>query len=131
MAEDEGRASGRGEGRARETATTKIDGPRTFPRGRARMLEENDHKNLLKAYKLFVNYKDDDEILGKINVNTLVTTGQNDLGSTAEMAKNLIEKIKGAKYVEIKKGKHLCNIECAEDFNKAIESFVDRNYDEA
>ena len=93
------------------------------------MLEENDHKNLLKAYKLFVNYKDDDEILGKINVNTLVTTGQNDLGSTAEMAKNLIEKIKGAKYVEIKKGKHLCNIECAEDFNKAIELFIDQNYD--
>ena len=94
------------------------------------MLEENDHNNLLKAYKLFVNYKDDDEILSKINVNTLVTTGQNDLGSTTEMAKNLTEKIKSAKYLEIKKGKHLCNIECAEDFNKAIELFTDQNYDE-
>ena len=94
------------------------------------MLEENDHNNLLKAYKLFVNYKDDDEILSKINVNTLVTTGQNDLGSTTEMAKNLTEKIKSAKYLEIKKGKHLCNIECAEDFNKTIELFTDQNYDE-
>ena len=95
------------------------------------MLEEINHNNLLKAYKLFVYYEDDDEILGKINVNTLVTTGQNDLGSTTEMAKNLTEKIRGAKYIEIKKGKHLCNIECAEDFNKTIELFVDQNYDEA
>jgi hypothetical protein len=47
------------------------------------------------------------------------------------MAKNLTEKIRGAKYIEIKIGKHLCNIECAEDFNKTIELFVDQNYDEA
>ena len=70
-------------------------------------------------------------MLGKINVNTLVTTGQNDLGSTTKMAKNLTEQIVSAKYIEIKKGKHLCNIECAEDFNKTIELFVDQNYDEA
>ena len=95
------------------------------------MLEENDHNNLLKAYKLFVYYEDDDEMLGKINVNTLVTTGQNDLGSTTEMAKNLTEKIKSAKYIEIKKGKQLCYIEWAEDFKKTIELFVDQNYDEA
>jgi pimeloyl-ACP methyl ester carboxylesterase len=95
------------------------------------MLEENNHNNLLKAYKLFVYYEDDDEMLGKINVNTLVTTGQNDLGSTTKMAINLTEKIRSAKYIEIKKGKHLCNIECAEDFNKTIELFVDQNYDEA
>ena len=95
------------------------------------MLEENNHNNLLKAYKLFIYYEDDEEMLSKINVNTLVTAGQNDLGSTTKMAKNLTEKIKGAKYIEIKKGKHLCNIECAEDFNKTIELFVDQNYDEA
>ena len=51
------------------------------------MLEEINHNNLLKAYKLFAYYEDDDEILGKINVNTLVTTGQNDLGSTTENGK--------------------------------------------
>ena len=43
----------------------------------------------------------------------------------------LSEKIKNSTYYEIKNGKHLCNIECSEDFNKAVESFVDRNYDEA
>ena len=47
------------------------------------------------------------------------------------MAKNLSEKIKDAKYKEIKNGKHLCSIECAKEFNKAVELFVDQNYDEA
>ena len=47
------------------------------------------------------------------------------------MAKNLTKKIKNAKYAEIKDGKHLCNIESAEEFNKTLELFVDQNYDEA
>ena len=95
------------------------------------MLDENDHNNFLKVYKLFVNYEDDDQMLNNINTNTLVTTGQHDVGSTTEMAKNLSDKIKGAKYIEIKDGKLLCNIECAEKFNKTIEIFVDQNYDNA
>ena len=95
------------------------------------MLENNDHKSFLKAYKLFIYYEDDDDIINKIKTNTLVTTGQFDVGSTPEMAKNLSNQIKGSKYIEIKNGKHLCNIECAEEFNKAIELFVDQNYDEA
>tara|TARA_Y100000590_G_scaffold301556_1_gene339987 strand:+ start:649 stop:1446 length:798 start_codon:yes stop_codon:yes gene_type:complete len=95
------------------------------------MLANNNLGDLLKSYKLFVNYEDDDEILNNITVNTLVTTGQDDVGSTPEMAKNLTEKIKRAKYQEIKGGKHLCNIECDKEFNKTLESFVDKNYDEA
>ena len=75
------------------------------------MLEDNDLKSLLKVYKIFVNYEDEDQMFGKINTNTLVTTGQYDVGSTIEMAKNLTKQIKDAKYTEIKNGKHLCNIE--------------------
>ena len=95
------------------------------------ILNENDHSNFLKVYKIFVNYEDDDQMLNNINTNTLVTTGQYDVGSTTEMAKNLSEKIKNSKYVEIKNGKHLCNMECAEKFNKTLELFIDQNYDEA
>ena len=95
------------------------------------MLENNDIKNFLKAYKLFVSYEDDDEIINKIKTNTLVTTGQFDVGSTPDMAKNLSNQIEGSKYIIIKNGKHLCNIECAEVFNKTIELFIDQNYDEA
>jgi len=93
------------------------------------MLKANNLTNLLKAYKLFVNYEDKDQMLNNIKINTLVTTGQYDVGSTPEMSKNLTEKIKGAKYIEIKNGKHLSNIECAKEFNKIIEVFVDQNYD--
>ena len=95
------------------------------------MLEKNDQKNLLKVYKLFVFYEDDDDMINKIKAKTLVTTGQFDVGSTSEMAKNLSTQIKSSKFIEIKNGKHLCNIECAEDFNKTIELFIDQNYDEA
>ena len=88
------------------------------------MLDENNHNNFLKVYKLFVNYEDDDQMLNNINTNTLVTTGQYDVGSTTEMAKNLSGKIKDAKYIEIKNGKHLCSIECAKDFNNCVEDFI-------
>jgi len=93
------------------------------------MLENNDLKNFLKAYKLFVYYEDDNKMINKIKTNTLVTTGQFDVGSTPEMAKNLSNRIKGSKFVEIKNGKHLCQIECAQDFNKTIKAFIDNNYD--
>ena len=95
------------------------------------MLSENEHNNFIKVYKLFVNYEDDDQILNNINTNTLVTTGQYDVGSTTEMAKNLSEKIKGAKYKDIKHGKHLCSIECADEFNKTLENFIDKNYEDS
>ena len=44
---------------------------------------------------------------------------------------DLAENIKKSKYIEISNGKHLCNIECADEFNKTIELFVEQNYDEA
>ena len=80
---------------------------------------------------MFVYYEDDDQMLNKINTNTLVTTGQHDVGSTTDMAINLTENIKGAKYKDIKHGKHLCSIECADEFNKILENFIDKNYEDS
>ena len=94
-------------------------------------LEKNNPKDFLKCYEIFVNYIDDDSMLKNININTLITTGENDVGSTPEMSRNLNKMIQGSKFVEIKRGKHLCSIECAKEFNKAIELFVDQNYDDA
>ena len=95
------------------------------------MLDDNNPENFLKAYKLFVFYQDDDDMLKKIYTSTLVTTGQNDVGSTKEMAINLSENIKNAKYAEIRNGKHLCSIECSSEYNKILENFIDKNYDES
>ena len=65
----------------------------------------------------------------KIKTNTLITTGENDVGSTPEMSKNLSKIIKESKFVEIKKGKHLCSIECANDVNMIFREFIDKNND--
>ena len=91
------------------------------------MLEKNNHANFLKCYEIFVNYIDDDSILKKIKVNTLITAGENDVGSTPEMSKNLSKIIQGSKFVEIKEGKHLCGIECANDVNIVFKEFIDKN----
>jgi len=90
-------------------------------------LEKNNPKDFLKCYEFFVNYIDDDTILKKIKVNTLITTGKNDVGSTPEMSRNLSKMIQGSKFVEIKEGKHLCGIECANDVNITFKEFIDKN----
>ena len=88
-------------------------------------LEKNNLKDFLKCYEIFINYIDDDSMLKKINVDTLITTGENDVGSTPEMSRNLCKIIPGSKFIEIKKGKHLCSIECADDVNITFKEFID------
>jgi len=95
------------------------------------LLEKNDHKNFLKVYEIFVNYEDDDAMIKKIDANTLITTGENDVGSTPTMGRNLTKVIKGSKFMEIKKGKHLCSIECADDVNIIFKKFIDQHNDYA
>ena len=94
------------------------------------ILEKNDHKNFLRSYEPFVHYQDDDDMIKKISVNTLITTGENDVGSTPEMARNLSKVIQHSKFVKIKKGKHLCGIECADNVNIIFKKFIDKNNDQ-
>ncbi len=82
--------------------------------------------NFLKVYTLFVNHKND-EVFEKIKINTLVMTGENDIGSTIEMSQELNKIIINSELKIIKDGKHLCGIECADDVNLAIKKFIDKN----
>jgi len=91
------------------------------------MLENNNNKNYLKSYELFTHYNDDDDMIKKIKVNTLITTGEHDVRSTPEMSRNLNKAIKNSKFLEIKKGKHLCSIECADNVNIIFKKFIDKN----
>ena len=93
------------------------------------ILQKNNRADFLKSYELFVNYIDDDNMIKKINVNTLIVTGENDIGSTPEMSKNLSKIIVGSKFIEIKKAKHLCGIECADDVNMTFKKFIDQHND--
>ena len=91
------------------------------------MLDNTKHETWLKIYKLFVFHEDDDESIKKIAVNTLVVTGREDIGSKPVMGENISKIIQGSKFKTIKKGKHLCNIECSENFNLIVKEFIDNN----
>ena len=93
------------------------------------ILEKNNRNDFLKCYELFVNYIDNDSVFKKINVRTLISTGENDSGSTPEMSKNLSKMIPNSKFVEIKGGKHLCSIECSNDVNILLKKFIEKDND--
>ena len=90
------------------------------------ILEKNNMENFLKVYELFVLHKND-ENFQNIKVNTLVMTGENDVGSTVDMSKKLSEVISNSQLKVIKDGKHLCGIECADDVNMTIKNFIEEN----
>ena len=90
------------------------------------ILSSNNMANFIKVYELFVNHKNDEDF-EKITVNTLITTGENDIGSTIEMSQELNKIIKNSQLKIIENGKHLCGIECADDVNLMIKNFIDSN----
>jgi pimeloyl-ACP methyl ester carboxylesterase len=87
------------------------------------MLEEINMENFLKIYQLFVEHRDDEKF-ENIKTRTLIMTGENDIGSTPEMSKNLSKKITNSKVKIVSNGKHLCSIECADDVNNAIREHI-------
>ena len=90
------------------------------------ILSSNNMSNFLKVYELFVKHKNDEEF-EKIKANTLIMTGEYDVGSTLKMSEELNKIIKNSEIKIIKDGKHLCGIECADDVNIAIKNFVEKN----
>jgi len=90
------------------------------------ILSSNNMANFLKVYELFVKHKNDEDFQ-KIKVNTLIMTGEYDVGSTVKMSKELNKIIKNSEIKIIKNGKHLCGIECADDVNLTIKNFIDNN----
>ncbi len=56
--------------------------------------------------------------------NKTIMTGENDIGSTPEMSRNLSKEIAHSKVKIVSQGKHLCGIECADDVNKTIKEFI-------
>ena len=91
------------------------------------MLENTNHETWLKTYKLFVYHEDDDGSIKKIAVNTLVVTGREDIGSKPKMSEEISKLIPGSQCKIIENGRHLCNIECAENFNITVKEFIENN----
>ena len=89
------------------------------------MLENTNQETWLKVYKLFAQHHDDDMKIKQITTRTLIVTGEKDIGSKPEMSEKLSKLIERSLFKIIKNGKHLCNIECAENFNITIKEFID------
>ena len=96
--------------------------PKTYENIKS-ILDKNDMTNFLKVYQLFVEHKDNEEF-NKIKTKTLVITGEEDVGSTPEMSKNLSAIIENSNLTIIPKAKHLCSIECPDDVNNAIKRLI-------
>ena len=91
------------------------------------MLENTNHETWIKIYKLFVHHEDNDMNIKQIKTNTLVVTGSDDIGSKPRMSEEISKVIEGSSLKIIKSGRHLCNIECEENFNLTIREFIDNN----
>ncbi len=96
--------------------------PKTYEKIKS-ILDKNDMTNFLKVYQLFVEHKDNEEF-NKIKTKTLVITGEEDVGSTPEMSKNLSAIIENSNLTIIPKAKHLCSIECPDDVNNAMKRLI-------
>ena len=90
------------------------------------MLENTNHETWLNVYKLFAHYEDDDMKIKKITAKTLIITGEDDIGSKPRMSKEISKLIQESSYKIIEKGRHLCNIECAKNFNLTVKEFIDK-----
>ena len=62
-------------------------------------------------------------MIKNIKTKTLVMTGSDDLGSTADV-KILSNDLINSSFIEINNGKHLCSIECADDVNMNLKNFI-------
>ncbi|WP_285768442.1 alpha/beta fold hydrolase [Peribacillus sp. SI8-4] len=90
-------------------------------------LETNDPASYLAAYRLFATA--DQELwpqIEQISVPTQIITGQQDMGSSPEMAKQMHEKIVDSEMMIVRDMKHMLPIEGAQIVNEAIRSFIDK-----
>ena len=88
------------------------------------ILQRNQSKNFLPAYKLFLesdNYALD---FSAFNMPTLIMTGENEVGSTPKMSRKLHKEIKNSELYIIPKAKHMATFEKDDLVNKEISKFI-------
>src|SRR5918911_1279541 len=67
---------------------------------------------------------DSTDLLGKINVPTLVIGGAEDALSTPEIMESMAEKIPDSRHLTLPNAGHLSNLEAPKGFNTALEDFL-------
>jgi pimeloyl-ACP methyl ester carboxylesterase len=64
--------------------------------------------------------------LNEIKIPVLIVTAEYDLGLCKEVASSMAKEIPGAKLISIKGAGHIMNMDQPEEFNKAVEEFIDK-----
>ncbi len=87
-------------------------------------LRANTPEGFLPAYRLFANA--DAQLagrLGEIKAPALVITGENDTGSTPDMARRMSKAMPSAEYRIIPGIRHMLPLQAAEEFNTVLKAF--------
>ncbi|MGJ9384353.1 alpha/beta fold hydrolase [Salipaludibacillus sp. CF4.18] len=88
-------------------------------------LQHNEHHSYLKAYNVFAT--SDQELwpqLSQITKPVLILTGENDVGSTAEMARKMDMRLPQSELVIIPKYRHMLPIEGGHIVNEVLSTFL-------
>lgn len=91
-------------------------------------LQTNNPASYLASYTLFATA--DQELwhqLDQIDVPTLIVTGEHDIGSSPEMAKQMHEKILDSELIIVPNMRHMLPVERADIVNEAIHSFIKKS----
>ncbi|PPR46598.1 MAG: 3-oxoadipate enol-lactonase 2 [Alphaproteobacteria bacterium MarineAlpha5_Bin9] len=89
-----------------------------------KILNQNNSKDFLSAYKLFVESDKYKINFSNIKIPTLIMTGKNDIGSTTEMSYKLSEKINKSTVYIVKNTKHMASYEKKDIVNDKILQFI-------
>lgn len=90
-------------------------------------LQTNDAASYLAAYTLFATADEDLwPQIQQINIPTQIITGEHDVGSNPEMARQMHEKIVDSELMIVPNMRHMLPIEGAKIVNEAIRSFIER-----
>ena len=88
------------------------------------LLESKKNEDFIPAYKVFVESDKSILDLAKFDKPTLIMTGENEIGSTQKMSKELHQEIKNSVLYIIKDAKHGATIEQSKDVNDQLIKFL-------
>ena len=88
------------------------------------ILQKKKDDDFLPAYKLFVESDNYSLDFSNFNMQTLILTGENEVGSTPEMSKFLHQEIKNSELYIVSNAKHMATYEMAKEVNLRISKFI-------
>ncbi len=89
------------------------------------MISESSPDGVVAALGAMRDRPDSTDLLGKINVPTLVIGGDEDALSTPTVMEEMAEKIPNSRHVTLSKAGHLSNLESSEKFSAALSGFLE------